>query len=71
MAWEEMRERTPKRFPIRSYPDITHTLRCQYPVPNWDPAFANSVGREPIMPMPEMQRHIYLRYRDVSDGFGS
>ena len=23
------------------------------------------------MPMPEMQRHIYLRYRDVSDGFGS
>ncbi len=71
MAWEEMRERTPKRFPIRDYPDITHTLRCQYPVPNWDPAFANTVGREPMMPMPEMQRHIYLRYREISDGFGT
>lgn len=71
MGWEEMRERTPKRFPIRWYPDINHTVRCQYPIPNWDPAFANTVGREPIMPMPQMQRHIYLRYRDLSDGFGA
>ncbi|MCF6285814.1 MAG: glycoside hydrolase family 20 zincin-like fold domain-containing protein, partial [Candidatus Hydrogenedentes bacterium] len=71
MGWEEMRERTPARYPIRRYPDINHTLRCQYPIPDWDPAFANTVGREPMMPMPKMQRHIYLRYRDVSDGFGT
>jgi len=71
MGWEEMRDRTPKRFPLRRYPDITHTLRCQYPVKDWDPVFANTVGREPMMPLPEMHRHIYLRYKDVSDGFGT
>ena len=71
MSWEEMRERTPAHYPIRRYPDINHTVRCQYPIPDWDTAFANTLGREPVMPMPEMQRHIYLRYRDVSDGFGT
>ncbi len=71
MGWEEMRERTPRRYPIRRYPDINHTVRCQYPIPNWDPAFAHTIGREPIMPMPEMQRHIYNRFLEVSDGFGT
>lgn len=71
MGWEEMRERTPKRFPIRRYPDINHTVRCQYPIPDWDPAFAHTLGREPMMPMPDMQQHIYLRYLSVSDGFGT
>jgi len=71
MGWEEMRERTPKRYPIRRYPDINHTVRCQYPIPNWDPAFAHTLGREPMMPMPNMQQHIYLRYLGVSDGFGT
>jgi hypothetical protein len=71
MGWEEMRERTPKRYPIRRYPDINHTVRCQYPIPDWDQAFAHTIGREPVMPMPEMQRHIYGRYLNVSDGFGT
>lgn len=71
MGWEEMRERTPKRFPLRRYPDINHTVRCQYPIPNWDPVFANTLGREPMMAMPDMQQHIFQRYLDVSDGFGT
>ena len=71
MGWEEMRARTPKRFLLRRYPDINHTVRCQYPVRDWDPAFANTLGREPVMPMPKAHRHIYLRYRDLSDGFGT
>ena len=71
MAWEEMRERTPNRYPIRRYPDINHTVRCQYPIPNWDPAFALTIGREPIMPMPEMQKHIYNRFLEESGGFGT
>ena len=71
MGWEEMRERTPTRYPIRRYPDINHTVRCQYPIPNWDPAFAHTIGREPVMPMPKMQSHIYRRYLNVSDGFGT
>ncbi|MEZ5367306.1 MAG: hypothetical protein R2748_34445 [Bryobacterales bacterium] len=32
----ELRARTPKRYPIRRYPDITHSRHAQYPVPNWD-----------------------------------
>jgi hypothetical protein len=71
MGWEEMRERTPDRFPLRRYPDINHTVRSQYAIPDWDPVFANTVGREPMMPMPAMQAHIFQRYLDVSDGFGT
>lgn len=71
MGLEEMRDRTPERFPIRLYPDINHTVRCQYPVVDWDPAFANTLGREPVMPQPMAHRHIYLRYKDFSDGFGT
>lgn len=71
MSWEEMRERTPDQYPLRRYPDINHTVRCQYPVRDWDPAFANTVGREPMMPLPKAHKHIYLRYRDITDGFGT
>jgi hypothetical protein len=34
----ELRAAVPARFPIRLYPDITHSLRAQYPVRDWDPA---------------------------------
>ncbi|NUN95724.1 MAG: hypothetical protein HUU16_06100, partial [Candidatus Omnitrophica bacterium] len=71
MGLEEMRDRAPKQFPIRLYPDINHTVRCQYPVRDWDPAFANTLGREPVMPMPKAHHHIYLRYKHLSDGFGT
>jgi hypothetical protein len=71
MGCEEVRSRTPKRFQLRLYPDITHTIRCQYPVQDWDPVFANTVGREPMMPQPSAQRAIYLRYRMLADGFGT
>ena len=35
------RERIPERYPIRNYPDITHSLDCQLPMPDWDVAYAN------------------------------
>jgi len=47
-----LRQRTPARYPIRNYPDITHSLDCQYPVPDWDAAFAVTLGRETINPRP-------------------
>lgn len=50
---QEMRERTPAQYPIRHYPDLTHSVRCQYPVPDWDPAFAQTLGRECFNPRPE------------------
>lgn len=48
----ELRAAVPDRFPIRDYPDITHTRHCQYPVPDWDVAFALAEGREVSNPRP-------------------
>ncbi|MBL9215315.1 MAG: hypothetical protein JNG83_07560 [Opitutaceae bacterium] len=53
MELAEFRRRVPESYPIRYYPDITHTKECQYPVPDWDPAFALTMGREPICPRPD------------------
>ncbi|KAB2659699.1 MAG: hypothetical protein DVB31_15495, partial [Verrucomicrobia bacterium] len=46
----ELRARVPARYPIRNYPDITHSRQCQYPVADWDVAFALTEGRECINP---------------------
>jgi hypothetical protein len=54
-----LRERLPARYPIRHYPDITHSLRAQYPVPDWDVAHALTSGREPINPRPVDQTAIF------------
>ena len=37
-------QRFPKRYPIRHYPDITHSRQAQYPVPDWDVAYAVTEG---------------------------
>ena len=42
------RKRLDPRYPIRSYPDLTHNVRCQYPIPWWDTALAVTLGREAI-----------------------
>jgi hypothetical protein len=65
----ELRKMVPARYRIRAYPDITHTLNCQHPVPNWDLAFARTLGREPINPRPEDQAVIFGYYRDATCGF--
>jgi hypothetical protein len=52
MSLKQLRDLVPQQIPIRNYPDITHSLRCQYPVPNWDLAFALTAGREGINPRP-------------------
>ncbi|HTS72024.1 MAG TPA: alpha-glucuronidase family glycosyl hydrolase [Terriglobia bacterium] len=66
-----MRMLVPARYPIRLYPDITHTLECQFPVPDWDVALALTEGREPICPRPEGFANIARRYLPYSAGFGS
>jgi hypothetical protein len=71
MRYEQVRTRMPQQLLLRRYPDINHTVRCQYPVNNLDPIFANTVGREPIMPLPKAQKQIYLRYRTMTNGFGT
>ena len=71
MSLPEMYERTPKGIKIRRYPDITHTLRCQYPIPEWDQAFARALGREPICPRPRAMRVIHNLYAPMTEGFVS
>ncbi len=48
----ELRKLVPAQYPIRHYPDITHSIQCEYPVENWDLAFALTEGRECINPRP-------------------
>ena len=66
---EEERARVPARYLLRRYPDITHSLRCQYPVPHWDRAFAIVENREPINPRPGQMANIFNRFRTFSSGF--
>ncbi|MCS6862857.1 MAG: hypothetical protein NZT92_21340, partial [Abditibacteriales bacterium] len=63
------RAEVPARYRLRHYPDITHCVRCQFPVPQWDYAFAATLGREPINPRPRQQAHIHNLYAPYTDGF--
>jgi hypothetical protein len=65
MSVEELRKRLPKRYAIRFYPDITHSLRAQYPVPDWDVAYALTLQREPINPRPIDQAQIFRTLQPV------
>jgi hypothetical protein len=64
-----LREQIPKQYPIRRYPDITHSHRCQYPVPDWDLAFALTAGREGINPRPLDEAHIFRAFQPSAIGF--
>ena len=63
------RKLLPEKYLHRFYPDITHTVRCQYPVDNWDQAFALTLGREPTNPQPLLYTEIFNRDSKYTDGF--
>ena len=65
----ELRAAVPKQYPIRNYPDITHTRQCQYPVPDWDTAFAITEGRECINPRPVDEAAIVRLLQPLTAGF--
>ncbi|MDB6037440.1 MAG: hypothetical protein JWM99_1281 [Verrucomicrobiales bacterium] len=65
----ELRAAVPKKYPIRHYPDITHTRQCQYPVPDWDTAFAITEGRECINPRPVDEAAIIHLLQPATVGF--
>ncbi len=65
----ETRFRLPKQYKHRQYPDITHNVRCQFPAPNFDQAFALTIGREGINPQPEYYAKIHKEYAQFTDGF--
>ena len=58
-----------RKYRLRDYPDITHTVRSQYPVPWWDPAFNFTLGREPINPRPVFYAAVHDRTAPYTDGF--
>ncbi len=63
------RKRLDPRYPIRSYPDITHNVRCQYPIPWWDTALAVTLGREAINPRPVQYAEIHNAFAPYTAGF--
>ncbi|MBQ4625992.1 MAG: hypothetical protein IJB45_01930 [Clostridia bacterium] len=64
---DELRRRLPSKYPIRLYPDITHNLRCEYPVhfdrDDWHFAFAAGLSRECTNPRPREYRQIHRATR--------
>lgn len=64
----ELRKLIGSDIKIRLYPDITHSISCQYPVPDWDLAFAMTLGRECINPRPEDFKHIHNLYAPLASG---
>lgn len=65
----KLREAVPARYPIRHYPDITHSRQCQYTVDNWDTAFAVTLGRECVNPRPHAQATIFRNTQPYTIGF--
>jgi hypothetical protein len=65
----ELRKMIPAKYPIRRYPDITHSLRCQFPVPDWDAAYALTEAREVINPRPADEAKIFRVWQDSAVGF--
>jgi hypothetical protein len=69
MDVSDFRNLIPDQYPIRNYPDITHTLSCQFPVPDWDIAHALTIGREPCNPRPTDQAAIFHKSQPHTIGF--
>jgi hypothetical protein len=69
MSLADLRAAVPARYPIRHYPDITHNIQCQFPVPDWDAAWAVTEGRESINPRPLEEARIFRRFQPQTIGF--
>lgn len=67
----ETRFRLPKQYLHRNYPDITHNVRCDYPMQNWDQAYMLTIGREGINPRPNQYAKIHAASAKLTDGFVS
>ncbi|MCC6794902.1 MAG: hypothetical protein IT366_07265 [Candidatus Hydrogenedentes bacterium] len=66
---EEGRRRMPAQYKHRHYPDITHSVRAQYPVTWWDAAFGMTLGRECVNPRPIFESALHNYYAPLTDGF--
>lgn len=67
----ETRYRLPVQYKHRQYPDITHTVRCEFPMPQLDQAYALTLGRESVNPRPYSLSRVHQTYARFTDGFVS
>lgn len=65
----KLRANIPKKYPIRNYPDITHSFSSQFSVPDWDLAFPLTEAREVINPRPLDEAQIFKLTQPYTMGF--
>ncbi|MCX5756981.1 MAG: hypothetical protein NTU83_00435 [Candidatus Hydrogenedentes bacterium] len=65
----ELRKVVPPQYAIRLYPDITHTVQCQFPVPEWSYALAITEQRECVNPRPTQYARIFRLTNPDTIGF--
>lgn len=68
----ELRKKLPEKYPLRFYPDITHNLRCEYPVnfleDDWHFALASTLSRESVNPRPTELRALHRIFAPYTIG---
>ncbi len=68
----ELRKKVPSIYPLRFYPDITHNLRCEYPVnfqeDDWHFALASTLSRESVNPRPTELRTLHRIFAPYTIG---
>ena len=69
LSLPQLRTAIPQKYPLRHYPDITHSRHCQFPVPNWDTAYALTEGREIINPRPLQMASLFRLLQPHTIGF--
>ncbi|MDR3706983.1 MAG: hypothetical protein P4L33_01685 [Capsulimonadaceae bacterium] len=65
----DLRSQVPARYPVRYYPDVTHSTHSEFTAPQWDVAFAVTQGREIINPQPVATRKIFEASAASTIGF--
>ncbi len=66
---EETRAALPAQYKLRYYPDLTHNVRSDFPVPWWDPVFNFTLGRESVNPRPMHYSALYHFLEPYMYGF--
>ena len=69
---ERLRRVTPERYDVRLYPDITHNVRCEYPVhynlDDWHFALTSTLSRESVNPRPREFQMLHRQTRGFISG---
>ncbi len=69
---EGLRRMTPERYAMRLYPDITHNVRCEYPVhynlDDWHFSLTSTLSRESVNPRPQEFQMLHRRTRGFLSG---